>query len=368
MICKLSRAFFTLGFILLLVSSSFAGTKKVQFSIKNIAPQNGIWIMRPWIGIHDGNFPTFTLGQPASTGVQHIAEDGVTGDPANTLLPSNACSTTSTTFTYATPCMFDLFNSYPNHGPQASLGNPTPTGVTLSTTFELDPSNPNDQYLSYLVMIIPSNDAFWGTDTAHPIRLFTKGKFNGGHGPIHFFVFGSDILDAGTEANDEGASGQMDTAFLNQSVNGTGTHPDPADPNVHIHPGFIPGGPILLGHNGFGGTTNYFYNGDFKQTDGLGFCSHYQVAEVTIDVVPDISDLITDLDSLGLSNSLTSSLGSKLQSADDQFERGNTFGACSLLDAFSQQVHQQSGRGISSTDATQLLQETVTVSQNVGCN
>jgi len=37
-----------------------AGT--IAFLIANNAPANGLWIMRPWVGISDSSFTTYTIG------------------------------------------------------------------------------------------------------------------------------------------------------------------------------------------------------------------------------------------------------------------------------------------------------------------
>jgi hypothetical protein len=65
-----------------------AGRHHCFFLIANNAPANGLWIMRPWVGISDSSFTTYTIGQGASAAVQHEAEDEVTGDRSNTLPPS----------------------------------------------------------------------------------------------------------------------------------------------------------------------------------------------------------------------------------------------------------------------------------------
>jgi hypothetical protein len=64
------------------------GQAPLLFLIANNAPANGLWIMRPWVGISDSSFTTYTIGQGASAAVQHEAEDEVTGDRSNTLPPS----------------------------------------------------------------------------------------------------------------------------------------------------------------------------------------------------------------------------------------------------------------------------------------
>lgn len=258
--------------------------KQVQISITDTAPKNGLWIMRPWVGLHDGNFPTFTAGQAAGSGVQHIAEDGVTGDPANTLAPSNVCTGLATVYTAASPCQYAVFNSYANHGQQLSLGNPTPPGNTLSWTFSVSPNDPDSQYLSLIGMIIPSNDSFFGTDSAHPVHLYQNGVFNGGNGPIHLTYNFSDILGAGTELNTATPS---DTAFLGQAVNGTGTHPD-TNPVIHAQGSFLPS--IVNGSNMFGGTLNTF---PLMNTPG-------QIVSVTIqEVSPSISSVVNAASELG---------------------------------------------------------------------
>ena len=356
-------------FSLLLLSVGTAQAERVRFKITNVSPQNGIWIMRPWIGIHDGGFYTYKIGETATTAVQHIAEDGVTGDPANTLVPPNTCAGLASVYSGSTTdCMFGLFNSYSNHGPQASLGNPTKPGggTSLSAEFDVSRTNPNNKFLSYLVMVIPSNDAFFGTDAAHPIQLFDKGRFNGGEGAIHFYVLGSQVLDSGTEVNDEGGPGGTlaDTAFLNQGVNGTGTHPD-TNPTVHVHAGFIAGGNILTGSNGFQtapAPANKFFNGDFKQPG-------YVVAEVTIEFVPEVEELAALVNSFGLSQKVADPLTDQLQVVRLLLNQtNNSHGACELLESFSNQVNRQSGKSIPSSAASLILSKATATEQAAGCN
>jgi len=231
----------------------------IQFSISNVGKDGGLWIMRPWIGIHDGAFQMFTVGQPAQSGVQHEAEDGVTGDTTNTALlsgPGNACAGLATVYNASSPCQYEIFAAYAGGSQQASIGGPTIPGATLVKQFTVDPSDPKSQYLSYMVMIVPSNDAFFGTDSAHPIQLFdSHGTFNGGQGNITRQVTFKDILDAGTELNTEN---HTDTAFFGQTVNGTGTHPD-TNPVIHQHGPF--GSAIVNGMNVYPGSEwNYFNN------------------------------------------------------------------------------------------------------------
>src|SRR5260370_17854591 len=104
--------------VLLVLAPSALHAQKVQFSITNTAPlNNGVWTMRPWIGVHDGNFPTFLVGQPASTGVQHIAEDGVTGDVTNVLPPPNVCKGLPSVYSPSPPSTFEISTTTANPSP-----------------------------------------------------------------------------------------------------------------------------------------------------------------------------------------------------------------------------------------------------------
>ena len=98
------------GFYFLALTLSLAAQPtQIRVTITNTSPAGGAWIMRPWIGLHDGKFPTFTSGEAAPSGVQHMAEDGVTGDPANMLPPSNDCTGVAAVYTAASPCLFHRF-------------------------------------------------------------------------------------------------------------------------------------------------------------------------------------------------------------------------------------------------------------------
>lgn len=258
----------------LLTTAGNAAT--IQITIQNTTVRDGIWIMRPWIGLHDGHFQTFTVGQRAASGVQHIAEDGVSGDTTNPSLlsgPPNDCTGDASVYNDHKPCQYSIFAAYPGSSRQVTIGGPTIPGATLVATFtNVDPLDPKSRFLSYLVMIVPSNDAFFGTDSTHPIRLFDdKGRFNHGLGPIQMEIDWTAIWDAGTEVNTESST---DTAFLGQTVPGTGIHPDIL-PVIHAHPGF--GSLILNGSNIFPGSQLNFFN----NANAGG-----QIAEVTITELP----------------------------------------------------------------------------------
>ena len=250
---------------------------QVEVTVENVvrgaggedpAPSNGgLWVMRPWFGFHDGSYTTFTVGQPAATGVEHEAEDGFIGDISNTTIPPDGVANYGNG-----PRQFQLFAQQPGASTvQGSLGGPLAPGLVAKRIFIVDPADPKSRYLSYISMVIPSNDAFFGNEDPKAYPVFdAAGKFLG---PITIAVHGSDILDAGTEVNSELPA---DTAFFGQSVGDFGT---PENGVIHVHPGFNhpASGGILKGGNQFppGGPMNSFQNADFKLPG-------YEVAKITI--------------------------------------------------------------------------------------
>ena len=88
-------------------------------------------------------------------------------------------------------------------------------------------------YFSYASMVLPSNDAFVGN--GHPMAYPV---FNIGAKLVDVLVqdAGSDILDAGTEVNDELP---QNTAFFGQMAPDTGVDENGV---VYPHPGFLPEG------------------------------------------------------------------------------------------------------------------------------
>ena len=164
----------------------------VIVEVKNLAPQRGTFMTPVWMGIHDGTFDIYDRNVAADAllgpGVlEALAEDGNNGPITATFEERN-----------------------PNQ-PQANLtapGGPFQPGSRAATTFQVNPEA--DRYFSYGSMVIPSNDFFVanGNPLAHP--LFDEyGRFVA----EDFIVAGSEVLDAGTETNNEVAS---ETAFLNQ--------------------------------------------------------------------------------------------------------------------------------------------------------
>lgn len=213
---------------------------QLTIQIENLAPTNGTLLTPVWFGFHNGTFDTYDRGRPVSPGLESVAEDG-----AIDLISRE----------------FDLARFGTVQGAVLGLeGTPGPidAGETATFTVTLDGSNPTSRFFSYASMIIPSNDFFIanGNERAHQI-FDEQGNFLG----ADFTILGNQVLDAGSEVNDEVPA---NTAFFGQQTPNTGVAENGV---VQVAGGFIPGGPIL--------STPQFANADYTAPG-------YQVARFRI--------------------------------------------------------------------------------------
>ena len=182
-------------------SGSVGGKTRVVVTIENVAPTFGTSMTPFWVGFHEGEFDTYDSNtpasndpQPGSVAMERLCEDGSTG-----------------------PITQDFAEL--SEGVDATLAGPSGPigpGEIVSMSFVLDPNNPNHRFFSYASMILPSNDfcVSNGSPVAHPI--FDE---NGNFVAENFFVTGAEVLDAGTEVNDEIPE---NTAFFGQQTPNTG--------------------------------------------------------------------------------------------------------------------------------------------------
>ncbi|MGJ8664112.1 MAG: spondin domain-containing protein [Marinicella sp.] len=231
----------------LLIPASFLLASQVQaFEVKvkveNLSPTGGLYFTPVWVGFHDGGFDLYDSGAAASEGVERFAEDGDFGALISDFASSGG---------------LDAVILNPEGFAGAPIFDP---GMASYELFDLDPTA--NQYFSYGAMILPSNDAFIANGNPTEHQLFNdEGEFMG---PISFIVYGSEVLDAGTEANTE-----SDAAFLNQTGPNTG---ETTSDVVTLHPGFngSVGNPSATPVNILGatvppGTTIDAVQGDFTQ-------------------------------------------------------------------------------------------------------
>lgn len=228
--------------------TSAASAANIRVSVENLAPENATLLTPLWFGFHDGGFDIYDRNASLDLfpGTEALVEDGNTG-PIST--------------------QFDVVDAGEVQGTILGLSgaNPGPidAGEVASFVVEVDPTLPINRYFSYASMVIPSNDAFIanGNPFAHPI-FDDAGNFIG----ADFILLGSDVLDGGTEVNDEVPA---NTAFFGQTTPDTGVDENGV---VELHPGFNP--------VGSGGILDdpQFANADFT-SEG------YQVARIRVELV-----------------------------------------------------------------------------------
>jgi hypothetical protein len=155
--------------------ASRAAADVLNFKVTNGQPDGGFSHTPVWLGIHDGTFDTFDAGAAASSDIEAVAELGNTGP-------------ITTTFT--------------GMGPQTTL--PGPAGAFTPgamASVNIDIANPaTNRYLSFLSMVVPSNDLFLGNGDPLAHELFDAG--GNFLGPQTITILGADVWDAGTEVND----------------------------------------------------------------------------------------------------------------------------------------------------------------------
>lgn len=238
----------TLAMSLVVPAVASAATINVRVTVQNLAPANGTLLTPLWAGFHNGGFDIYDNGEPASAFLERLAEDGNTGP------------------------ITDAFVAIASND-QGSLSSPLAPGESASITLTIDDSS---RFFSYAAMVIPSNDAFIanGSPTAFEV-IDQAGNFIG----ANLFVTGADVLDAGTEVNDEIPA---NTAAFGQASPNTGVNEFGL---VGSHPGFLPAGS--------GGILDdpAFANADFTRAG-------FPIAQITVSQVPVPAALMLMISSL----------------------------------------------------------------------
>ncbi|QDV34329.1 spondin domain-containing protein [Tautonia plasticadhaerens] len=233
----------------------------LRLTVENLSPTGGVHLTPVWFGFHDGDFDLYDRGAPASEALERIAEDGNPG-PLDDLFDATANGSLQGV----------LFGDGAGPGfPGAPVIAP---GGSASIEFSIDSMSGASRFFSYASMIVPSNDFFIANGDPMAFELFDDlGNFLGNTGTpgvFEFLVLGSQVLDAGTEVNDELMA---NTAFFGQATPDTGVD---EDGTVELAGGFLDGGPIL---------------GDPRFADAQFAGPGYQVARFRLAVVPEPSSV-----------------------------------------------------------------------------
>ena len=161
-----------------MAAAEAAEAAQVRVTVRNLAPAGGVSLTPLYAFFHAG-FDAFDAGSAASPGVEELAE---LGSPATVRAERLAAEPGSAGGTIGSPS-----------GPP-----PIEPGETVERIFTLDPSQ--HRYVSYLSMVVPTNDLFIGNGNPFAHMLFDAGGAFAG--PLSITVLGSEVWDAGTEAND----------------------------------------------------------------------------------------------------------------------------------------------------------------------
>jgi hypothetical protein len=212
----------------------------ITVTVENLASENGTFITPTWVGFHNGEFNTFDLDKEVSPGLESLAEDGVTTGISAEFLASGSGTVEGMLAG--------------NDGIEGVID----PGESVSQTFTLDSDDPNSRFFNYASMVIPSNDALFANDDPMEHEIFDA---DGNFIAADFVISGAEVLDAGTEVNDEAAAA---TAFFGQKTPNTG---ETENGVVQPHPGFEVGGRIL--------SSADFANADFT-------ADKYDLARITV--------------------------------------------------------------------------------------
>lgn len=237
-----------------------ANAARIQIQIENLAPSDGFSLTPLYLGLHDGSFDAFDVGSAASEGLEIVAEEG---GPFNNRDPLNPVGIAAERLA-VDPDSIGRVITQPDGFAGAPVIEPGEIGSVI-----IEIADPSDQrFLTYLSMVIASNDAFIGNDDA--LELFdSSGNFLGDR---DILVTGNSIYDAGTEEN-----------------------------NALDGPAFVPGNPpgsgvatvggVITLHQGLGdfaGITQA--NGSVLGAQAIDFVSDrdaFQLARITITNVPE---------------------------------------------------------------------------------
>ena len=191
--------------VLVAASMATPSAQATDFNVRIVNLSNAIYYTPFLVTAHPQGTSLFTVGQPASAGIQAMAEGG---DIAGLVADLQGLGATIA------------------ENPAGGLLAPA-----ASTDVDLNTDGTSNDRLSVVAMLLPTNDAFAGLN-AVPIPT-EPGTY----------VYDVPAYDAGTEANDElltgggapGAPGMPADPGGLAGTGGTGAAGPDANPNVHIH-------------------------------------------------------------------------------------------------------------------------------------
>lgn len=165
--------------------------------------------------LHDGSFRTYREGEAASEGLRHFVNESSINPWLAELQAQD-------------PDALGDILMFPDEALSGQLRGSNGIYNILIPAF--DPLK--HRYLSYILRICPSDDAFLANEDPRAVEVFDEqGRFKG---PIVFDLYSDQIMDAGTRPNDEQDLPCFDRYPRNDLVDSGGRTHEP----IHRHPGF----------------------------------------------------------------------------------------------------------------------------------
>ena len=188
------------------ICATSASATSINLTFNN---ENGFgFLVTPvYVGIHDGTFDAFNVGDAATPGIEQVAELPVPpfiADQGNRIAAERQADQDG-----------DGVNSQGAFIPGAA----GPIADGESATITVDVANPSvNQFATFLAMVVPSNDTFFGNDTADAYQLF---DMSGSVIAQTISITAGQIYDAGTELANFATSTQAgDDIVLSDEENG----------------------------------------------------------------------------------------------------------------------------------------------------
>ncbi|MEM7472816.1 MAG: spondin domain-containing protein [Pseudomonadota bacterium] len=193
---------------LLATSGASATTLSITFENNN---GFGFLTTPVYAGFHDGGFDAFDAGSAASAGVEQVAELPIPPF-ANVVDPDDPNGNTFGNRLAAERRADQDGDGVDSQGAFIANGGPILDGA--SATIEVDIANASvNQYASFLAMVVPSNDTFFGNDNPLAYRLFDHA---GNLILNNISITAGMIYDAGTEINEFATSTAADILLSNE--------------------------------------------------------------------------------------------------------------------------------------------------------
>lgn len=231
MMTRNTKLFAAAGALTLLMGTAASATS-LNLRFDNV---NGFgFLVTPvYAGFHDGGFDAFNAGEAASEGVEQVAELPIPPnlDGRGNLLAGERQANQDG-------------DGVDSQGTFIADGGPIADGG--SATVQIDIADPMvNRYASFLAMVVPSNDTFFGNDNPLAYEIFDE---MGNLATSFIEITAGSIYDAGTEINDFATSTQGDI-LAGDDENGVITSIFEEDAN---------------GNNGFANLAELFGLGDLS--------------------------------------------------------------------------------------------------------